>query len=65
MRKDICDKYGIDYENITTLEQLHDALAIVHENEPTLVCVVPLPTASSCATGAGIRWATRAPRWAC
>lgn len=41
MRKDICDKYGIDYENITTLEQLHDALAIVHENEPTLVCVVP------------------------
>lgn len=41
MRKDICDKYGIDYENITTLEQLHDALVIVHENEPNLVCVVP------------------------
>lgn len=41
MRKDICDKYGIDYENITTLEQLHDALTIVHENEPNLVCVVP------------------------
>lgn len=41
MRKDICDKYGIDYENITTLEQLHDALMIVHENEPNLVCVVP------------------------
>lgn len=41
MRKDICDKYGIDYENITTLEQLHDALVIVHENEPDLVCVVP------------------------
>ena len=41
MRKDICDKYGIDYEDITTLEQLHDALTIVHENEPNLVCVVP------------------------
>jgi Domain of unknown function (DUF3502). len=41
MRKDICDKYGIDYANITTLEQLHDALVIVHENEPDLVCVVP------------------------
>ena len=38
---DLCDKYGIDYENITTLEQLHDALTIVHENEPNLVCVVP------------------------
>ena len=41
MRKDICDKYGIDYENITTLDQLHDALLTVHENEPNLVCVVP------------------------
>jgi putative aldouronate transport system substrate-binding protein len=41
MRKDICDKYGIDYANITTLDQLHDALAIVHKNEPNLVCVVP------------------------
>lgn len=41
MRKDICDKYNIDYENITTLEQLEEALRIVHENEPNLVCVVP------------------------
>lgn len=41
MRKDICDKYGIDYENITTLEQLEEALRIVHEAEPNLVCVVP------------------------
>ncbi len=41
MRKDICDKYGIDYENITTLDELHEALLIVHENEPDLVCVVP------------------------
>lgn len=41
MRKDICDKYNIDYENITTLDQLHDALVTVHTNEPDLVCVVP------------------------
>jgi putative aldouronate transport system substrate-binding protein len=41
MRKDICDKYGIDYANITTLDQLHDALAIVHKNEPNMVGVVP------------------------
>lgn len=41
MRKDICDKYGIDYENITTLDQLEAALRVVHENEPNLVCVVP------------------------
>jgi putative aldouronate transport system substrate-binding protein len=41
MRKDICDKYGIDYANITTLDQLHDALTVVHRNEPNLICVVP------------------------
>lgn len=41
MRKDICDKYNIDYENITTLDRLHDALVTVHTNEPDLVCVVP------------------------
>lgn len=41
MRKEICDKYNIDYANIKTLDQLYEALMIVHKNEPNLVCVVP------------------------
>lgn len=40
VRKDICEKYGIDYENITTLEELGDALKIVKENEPNMYPLV-------------------------
>ncbi len=41
MRKEICDKYGIDYANIKTLDQLYDALKVVQAGEPGLVIVVP------------------------
>lgn len=34
MRKDLADKYGIDYANIKTLEQLKEALLKIKEGEP-------------------------------
>lgn len=36
MRKDIADKYEIDYANIKTLDQLHEALLKVKEGEPDM-----------------------------
>ena len=36
MKKDIADKYEIDYANITTLEQLEEALMKVKEGEPNM-----------------------------
>ncbi|MDL2233640.1 ABC transporter substrate-binding protein [Ruminococcaceae bacterium OttesenSCG-928-L11] len=33
MRKDLCDKYDIDYENIKTLDQLKEALVKIKEGE--------------------------------
>lgn len=36
MRKDMADEYGIDYENIDTLEELEEALLIIKENEPNV-----------------------------
>ncbi|MGG3284479.1 ABC transporter substrate-binding protein [Paenibacillus solani] len=41
MRKDLADKYNIDYENIKTLDQLEEALTTIHENEPNVIPVVP------------------------
>ncbi|MFD0960045.1 ABC transporter substrate-binding protein [Paenibacillus chungangensis] len=41
MRKDLADKYNIDYENITTLDQLEEALMTIRENEPNIIPVVP------------------------
>lgn len=41
MRKDLADKYNIDYANIKTLDQLEEALTIIHENEPGVIPVVP------------------------
>ncbi|MCU6711405.1 ABC transporter substrate-binding protein [Paenibacillus sp. J5C_2022] len=41
MRKDLADKYNIDYENIKTLDQLEEALMTIHENEPNIIPVVP------------------------
>ncbi len=41
MRKDLADKYNIDYENIKTLDQLEEALMIIRENEPDVIPVVP------------------------
>ena len=41
MRKDLSDKYNIDYANITTLDQLYEALTTVKQNEPNIVTVVP------------------------
>lgn len=41
MRKDLCDKYGIDYEAIDDLDKLYDALKIIQENEPDIIPVVP------------------------
>lgn len=40
VRKDLCEKYNIDYENITTLEQLGDALKVIKENEPAMYPIV-------------------------
>lgn len=36
MRKDLADKYEIDYANIKTLDQLHEALLKIKENEPNV-----------------------------
>ncbi len=41
MRKDLCDKYDIDYENITTLDQLEEALHKIKAGEPDIIPVVP------------------------
>lgn len=41
MRKDIADKYEIDYENIKDLDALYEALKKVREGEPDMVTVVP------------------------
>lgn len=41
MRKDLADKYNIDYANIKTLDQLEEALMTIHENEPNIIPVVP------------------------
>ncbi|MEG0691872.1 MAG: ABC transporter substrate-binding protein [Oscillospiraceae bacterium] len=41
MRKDLCDKYNIDYANIKTLDQLEEALRIIRKNEPNIIPVVP------------------------
>ncbi len=36
MRKDLVDKYEIDYENIKSLEDLEEALTIIKENEDNI-----------------------------
>lgn len=41
MRKDLNDKYNIDNNAITTLDQLEEALTTVHTNEPHTIPVVP------------------------
>lgn len=41
MRKDLADKYDIDYANIKTLDQLEEALMTIHKNEPNIIPVVP------------------------
>lgn len=41
MRQDLCDKYGIDPNQITTLDELEEALLKIHEGEPDLYPVVP------------------------
>ncbi|RAV17718.1 ABC transporter substrate-binding protein [Paenibacillus contaminans] len=41
MRKDLADKYNIDYKNIKTLDQLEEALTTIHKNEPNIIPVVP------------------------
>ena len=41
MKKEIVDKYNIDVEAIKTIEDVEAVLAIVKENEPDLVPIVP------------------------
>ncbi|WP_214626455.1 ABC transporter substrate-binding protein [Paenibacillus agaridevorans] len=41
MRKDLADKYNIDYANIKTLDQLEEALMIIRANEPDVIPVIP------------------------
>ncbi len=40
MRKDICDELNIDYENMSSWEELHDALVKVKEAHPEMYPVV-------------------------
>lgn len=40
MRKDICDELGIDYENFSSFDDLHDALVKVKEAHPELYPLV-------------------------
>lgn len=41
MRKDLADKYEIDYENIKDLDALYEALKKVQAGEPDVIPVVP------------------------
>lgn len=41
LRKDLADKYNIDYANIKTLDELEEALMTIRENEPDVIPVVP------------------------
>lgn len=41
MRKDMADKYGIDYKAIKTLEDVEAALQIIKKNEPNIYPLVP------------------------
>jgi len=36
MRKDMADQYNIDYENISTLDELEKALTIIRDSEPDM-----------------------------
>lgn len=40
MRKDICDELSIDYENMSSWEELHDALVKVKEAHPDIYPIV-------------------------
>ena len=40
MRKDICDELGIDYENMSTLDEVHDVLVQVKEAYPDMYPIV-------------------------
>lgn len=44
MRKDLCEKYNIDYENMDSLEKVEAALRVIKENEPD---IYPLATSNS------------------
>ncbi len=41
LRKDICDKYGIDPASIDTYEKMGEAFATVHEKEPNMTVLAP------------------------
>lgn len=43
MNKELCDKYGIEPSEITNLEQMGKALAVIKENESTLLPLVTNP----------------------
>ena len=40
MRKDVCDELGIDYENMSSWDDLHDALVKVKEAHPEMYPIV-------------------------
>ena len=40
MRKDVCDELGIDYENLSSWDDLHDALVKVKEAHPEMYPIV-------------------------
>lgn len=40
MRKDVCDELGIDYENIGSMDELHDILVQVKEAHPEMYPIV-------------------------
>ena len=47
MRKDICDKYGIDVDAIESYDDLTEAFQTVHDNEPDLTIVAPANAGNS------------------
>lgn len=52
MRKDICEALDIDYENMSTLDEIHDALVKVKAAYPDLYPVVS--DMSNMFSGAGL-----------
>jgi len=47
MRKDICDKYGIDPSAIDSYDKLTDVFALVQKNEPDMLMLAPYMSRNS------------------